>query len=123
MPKSHLHILEETCPVCDQPIPNDRADEVRARAEEQERALTQAAEARAAQQLQAEKTRIEAAASANIEQLRADQALALSRLAAEATAKETAAREAGGVRSTLPSSKGLRLRSGRTTIRRHRPRC
>ncbi len=27
----HVHALGETCPVCDQPIPNDKAEAVRAR--------------------------------------------------------------------------------------------
>ena len=28
---AHLHILEARCPVCDQPIPNERANQVHSR--------------------------------------------------------------------------------------------
>src|SRR5215470_10050776 len=62
--ESHIHVLGDTCPVCDQPIPNDKAEAVRARMEARERVLADAARAEAAQQIAAEKARIEAAARA-----------------------------------------------------------
>jgi hypothetical protein len=92
--EAHLHILGETCPVCEQSIPNDRAEAVQARMEARERALADAADARAAQQIQAEKARIEAAASASIQQARAEHVDALQRQAEEGAAREEAARAA-----------------------------
>jgi uncharacterized protein with PIN domain len=46
-PGPYIHIAGQRCPVCDQPIPNEKAQEVHARMEARERALTEAANARA----------------------------------------------------------------------------
>jgi hypothetical protein len=91
----HLHVLGETCPVCDQPIPNDKAEAVRARMEARERALTDAARAAAAQQIATEKAQIEAAAAAAVEKARQDSAAAVMKITDETAAREAAARVAG----------------------------
>lgn len=91
----HIHALGETCPVCDQPIPNDKAEAVRARMEARERALNDAARAAAAQQIATERAQIEAAAAATVEKARQDSAAAIKKIADEAAAKEAAARAAG----------------------------
>ena len=66
VPESHIHPATETCPRCDQPIPNEKAREVRARAEAQKRRMDAAANARAEQRIAAEKERIESQASSAI---------------------------------------------------------
>lgn len=91
----HLHVLGETCPVCDQQIPNDKIEVVRARMEARERALTDAARADAAQQLAGEKARIEIAASATIESARRENAAALKKIMDQSASREAAARAAG----------------------------
>ncbi len=91
----HIHALTETCPVCDQPIPNEKAKEVRARMEARERSLAQAAKARADQQIAAEKARIEAAANAAVEKLRKENEKALNKATAETAAQVDAARAEG----------------------------
>lgn len=87
----HIQPASERCPVCDQPIPNEKAQETRARM----KALTEAANARAAQQLAAEKERIEAAAKAAIDELRKESTEALKKAAGDAAAKAGAARAEG----------------------------
>src|ERR1700730_8347384 len=59
----HVYALSETCPLCDQPVPNEKAQVIRARMEASERSLTEAANDRATQRITAETVRIEAAAS------------------------------------------------------------
>ena len=87
----HIHALGETCPMCDQPIPNDKAEEVRARMETQERSAALVANTRADQQIAAEKARIEAAAGAKFEELRKEKEEALEKAAADAAIRAEAA--------------------------------
>jgi len=88
----HLPLGGETCPVCDQPIPNERADEVRARMELRDRQLAETAVARASRHFAAEKAQIEAAAKEALETLRKENAEALAKLAGETEAQIAAAR-------------------------------
>ena len=87
----HIHALGETCPMCDQPIPNDKAEEARARMETQERSAALVANTRADQQIAAEKARIEAAAGAKFEELRKEKEEALEKAAADAAVRAEAA--------------------------------
>ena len=41
-PDQHIHVAGAFCPVCDQPIPNEKAEQVRARLKENERGLSDA---------------------------------------------------------------------------------
>lgn len=91
----HLHIASERCPVCDQPIPNERAQEIHARMEARERALTEAANLRAAQQFAMEREQIETNANAAIENARKEHAEAIKKITEETAAREAAARAAG----------------------------
>src|SRR5438477_5351878 len=91
----HIHVLGETCPVCDQPIPNDKVEAVRARLAARERALSDTAKAAAAQQIAAERTQTEAAAAAAIEKVRQDSAASIKKVIDESAIKEAAARAAG----------------------------
>ena len=70
----HTPPFAETCPTCDQPIPNEKAREIRARAAAAEERLVAKAEAVAAQKFAADKARIEAAAKALVEQAERDKA-------------------------------------------------
>ena len=91
----HIHPLNETCPTCDQPITNEKAKEVRARAAAMEKRLGAEADARAALRIAAETTRIEEAARAKVEQAERDKADALKKASDEATAKVAAAKLEG----------------------------
>ncbi|WP_316189820.1 MULTISPECIES: DUF2130 domain-containing protein [unclassified Bradyrhizobium] len=51
----HLHVAGEVCPVCDQPIPHDRAEEVAERLEAREREQSAAISARLQEKFNAEK--------------------------------------------------------------------
>ena len=95
VPESHIHAATETCPTCEQPIPNDKAREVRARAEVQKRRMGEAANARAEQRIAAEKERIERDATAAVGELRAETEQALKKAGAEADARVQAAAAEG----------------------------
>jgi hypothetical protein len=83
----HIHLFGETCPTCEQPIPNEKAKEIRVRAAAMEKQLTDAAEARAAQTIAAQTAEIEEAAKARIEQAERDKAEAVKKANDDATAK------------------------------------
>jgi hypothetical protein len=91
----HFHMLRETCPTCEQPIPNEKATEIRARAAALEKRLADAADARAVQQVAAEKARIEAAAKAKVEQAEQEKKEAVQKAAAAAAAQIQAAKVEG----------------------------
>src|SRR6476620_3735840 len=71
---AHVHPFGATCPTCDQPIPNEKAEEIRARAQATEARLIAEADARAAQTLAVERLRIEEAAELRIEQAKHEKA-------------------------------------------------
>ena len=50
----HVHVPEAQCPLCDQPIPNEKAEQVRARLEARERELSEVAATRLKAQFAAE---------------------------------------------------------------------
>jgi hypothetical protein len=93
VPHQHAHVVEEHCPLCDQPIPPEKFEEIHGRiqAKERERALD--AERHLKEQVALEKAHAEAKAKADVEQLRKENATALQKANQEAVAKETAARE------------------------------
>jgi hypothetical protein len=91
----HIHPFSETCPTCEQPIPNDKAKEIRARAVAMEKRLADAADARAAQRIATEKAQIEEAAKAKVEQAEREKNEAVKKAAAEAAAKVEAAKAEG----------------------------
>jgi hypothetical protein len=88
----HVHPFSETCPTCHQPIPNEKAKEIRARAAALEKRFAAEAEARAAQQLADKTAEIEEAAKTRIEQAEQEKAEAIEKANAETEAKIRAAR-------------------------------
>lgn len=102
----HIHIQGALCPVCDQPIPNERAAQVQARIEARDRAAADAVALRLKEQFAAERVQIEANARARLEQtqregaaaieaIKTESAAAIDLVRREAQAKEAAAREEG----------------------------
>jgi hypothetical protein len=91
----HVHPFTETCPTCDQPIPNEKAMEIRARAAAMEKRLADAADARAADKIAMEKAQIEAAAKAKVEEAEREKNDAVRKATAEAAAKIEAAKLEG----------------------------
>lgn len=85
-PIRHLHPVSDVCPVCEQPIPHDRADEIAERLQARDQAQSSAITARLQERFDAEKT--EALEHARLE---ADQKITeareQARLAAELQAK------------------------------------
>src|SRR3954451_17122645 len=82
----HIHLQGALCPVCDQPIPNEKADQVKARIEARDRAAADAVTARLKEQFAAERVQIEANARAVLEKTQKEGAAAV-----EAVKKERAA--------------------------------
>ena len=62
--KPGLHLASDRCPTCDQPIPNDRLDEVNGRIALKERQFKAELEARFSQALEAEHAKADAAITA-----------------------------------------------------------
>src|ERR1700704_410316 len=89
----HIHISGLQCPVCDQPIPSEKADQVRERMETRERATSEAVSARLKEQFAHERTQIEANARVSLDQLRQESAAAIEAMKSEAAQREAAARK------------------------------
>ena len=89
----HIHMSGLQCPVCDQPIPSEMADQVRERMETRERAASEAVSARLKEQFAHERTQIEANARVTLDQLRQDNAAAIEALKSEAAQREATARK------------------------------
>jgi hypothetical protein len=110
--QAHVHAAGKTCPVCDQPIPNEKAKEIRERAALLERRLSEAANARAAQRIATETARIEAAANERIEQTQREKNEALENAEADAAAKIEAAKAEG--RKSTESDFQARIKAAET---------
>jgi hypothetical protein len=95
MSPEHLHPAGETCPFCEQPIPNDRAEEIRARYDLKQRQDEAAMKSRVAQQVTEARTELEAEKKAAVEKLQQENAAALGKVTAAALAREAGAREQG----------------------------
>jgi hypothetical protein len=93
--RSHIHVLGQTCPTCDQPIPNEKIEQVRARIEARDKELSEAARAEAVQKFAAEKAQIEAANRQTLSQIGKQHAEALDKVTNEAAAKMASVRDEG----------------------------
>lgn len=96
--ESHIHIAGLTCPVCEQPVPDEEAEKFRSRLEARDRKLSDEALARAKTEFAAERTQLEAAGRQALEQARKEgaDALAVERTqnaAALAAARDRAKKE------------------------------
>lgn len=91
---AHLHVGDEVCPYCEQPIPNERAEEIRARFQADALREKAVLEARMEEQLTEARAQIEADNKAAIEKMQQNHALAVAQLQAESIAREAAARAA-----------------------------
>jgi hypothetical protein len=62
----HVHLADEVCPYCEQPIPNDRAQEIQERFKAKEREQAEALKRKMNEQLARERQQIEANAKAAV---------------------------------------------------------
>jgi hypothetical protein len=90
-----LHLAGEFCPYCEQPIPNEKAEQVRARREAKERELSESVTARLTQNFALEKAQMETGAKALVDQARNEDAAALEKVKSEIASREAVAREDG----------------------------
>jgi hypothetical protein len=91
----HLHPAGETCPYCEQSIPNDRAQEIRARYALKQRQEEAAMKVRLDQQVADARAQFETEKKTQIEKLKEENAAALQKATADALARETSAHEQG----------------------------
>ena len=91
--RPHLHT--ENCPTCDQPIANEKAAEIRARAEAKSRELTEGITARLNEEFKQRQTQVEDDAAARIAQAEQDKLAALEKAQSDFADKEAAARAEG----------------------------
>ena len=90
----HIHLKGSQCPVCDQLIPNEKAEQVRVRMEARDRELSDSVGARLKDQFAAERVQLEANARLVTDRLIREHASAMERIRTEAAQREMAAREA-----------------------------
>lgn len=105
----HVHVVGEVCPTCDQPIPNEKLEEVRKRAEAREKAQEGAITARLQSEFARTKALDDAKAQAAIEEARREGREALDEEQRAAAAKEAAAREEGKKQAAAEASEQLAL--------------
>jgi hypothetical protein len=91
-PRPHAHLSGDHCPTCDQPIPNDRLDEVNNRIAAKERLL---------------RAEVDARAKAEIQAVRAQGEVALQALTAQLAEREQVARKDGEMRAAAAFEKRM----------------
>ena len=89
----HTLIAEARCPWCDQPIPHEKFDEIRARIQAKEQERSAEVERRLKEQVAREKAQAEAKAKAEVEAAQKAAAAVIEKTKQEAATKEAAARE------------------------------
>jgi hypothetical protein len=94
-PSHAQHLSEPHCPVCEQPIPSERADQVRARIATRERQVSELVAAGMMEKFAAEREQMQASARDMMEQVKQDGAAALEFVRQDALRREAAAREEG----------------------------
>jgi len=92
-PAPHLHIEGERCPWCDQLIPHEKFEEVRARIEAKERERAAVIERHLKEQVAKERAQTEAKAKAAVEKAQQDAAAAIAKANKESAEKAEAARK------------------------------
>ena len=95
VPADHLHVDGEVCPYCEQPIPNDRAQEIQERFKAKEQAQAETLKRQMNEQLARERQQLEANAKAAVEKVQTESAAAIEKLRTESLAQQTAARNEG----------------------------
>ena len=93
--RPHIHVGNERCPYCDQEIPNEKAAEIKARVETEERRKMEALTARLTEQFVRDRTLYEANARALLEQAQKESAAKIEAVEAASSQRKSAAREQG----------------------------
>ncbi|MCC6983078.1 MAG: DUF2130 domain-containing protein [Bauldia sp.] len=91
--ETHIHIAGLACPICEQPVPDEKAEEFRSRLETRDRKLADDALARARIEFSTEKAQLEAAGRQALEQARREGADALAAERAQNAAAVAEARD------------------------------
>lgn len=91
----HIHVGEETCPYCQQEIPNERVAEIRQRFEADKQRQEKELTARVDAQVSSARSQIEETWKANLATLNEQHASALEKQKSDALLQQNAAREEG----------------------------
>jgi hypothetical protein len=89
----HIHVADEVCPWCEQPIPHEKFAQISSRIAARERERSAELTARLKEQFARESADAETKAKIELERVRKHGAAVLEKLQGEATAREAAARE------------------------------
>ncbi len=89
----HLHLAGERCPLCEQPIPNEKLLEIQARITAKERERSSEFERRTRELLLAERAQIEAKAKGELEEMKKQAEAAVAKANADAAHRERLTRE------------------------------
>lgn len=91
----HVHPAAETCPYCEQPVANDRAEEIRARFDAEQRRQATEQKARLEAGIAAAREQIEEVKNVELANFKLESAAALQKLKDETALQRTAAIEEG----------------------------
>jgi len=91
----HIHSAGEICPYCEQEIPNDRAEEIRARFESKQRQAEAAMNARVADQVATARAELETSKQSEIQKVREEGSAAIEKMKADVLNLQNAARQEG----------------------------
>jgi hypothetical protein len=95
VPADHLHVDGQVCPYCEQPISNDRAQEIQERFKAKEQAQAETLKRQMNEQLGREREQIEATAKSAVEKVQTESAAAIEKVKIESVAQQLAARDEG----------------------------
>lgn len=93
--QKHIHIAEEVCPWCEQPIPHEKFAEISSRIEARENERLAEVTAHLQEQFACEKAEAEAKSKADLEQVRREDLATVEKLRTESAASVAAARVEG----------------------------
>lgn len=108
----HVHSAAETCPYCEQPVPNDRAEEIRERFDAAQRRQAAEHKARLEAEIAAARTQIAEAKDIELANLKLESAAALQKQKDEATLQRAAAVEEGKALANLALQQTIERMSG-----------
>lgn len=90
--ESHLHLATSRCPTCEQPVPNDKLNEVTARLKARDQEVSTGVATRLNQDFAARIAKVDADAKAELQRVSNDNVATLAKLKQDAAERELAAR-------------------------------
>ncbi|MGH6753858.1 MAG: DUF2130 domain-containing protein, partial [Bradyrhizobium sp.] len=92
VPDHHLHIAAARCPTCDQPVPNDKLNEITARLNTRDQAISNSIHEQLSKNFAAQIAQVQTEAKAELQRVSNDNAGTIERLKQDAAAREAQVR-------------------------------